>query len=216
VPAAASAGPTAAECPFSPEELLRRLAAGDAPAWEWLYSRYGPMVYAVAVRKLRESEARDVVQTVFVEVLRVLQQGARIDYLGGFLHKVAVRRTLDALKRRLTDENRNAPLDGSPADADEESRGGRQRADPKAEAPEARAVGDERDAKVRRLTEECFEGLSAPERMAAELLVGRMRGDHEKSWAEIRDEVKARHGKTINLARVFEKFRSAFSRHWKE
>jgi len=202
--------PVVKECPYPPEQLDAKLLARDAPAWNWLFGRYSPLIYAVAIKKLREDEAREVVQKVFVEFVRVLESGARIEFLGGFLHKVAVRRTLDVLKKRMTDESRQSSMDAG-SDADDR---GPQYADESAESPPDQVAGDERVVLVQRLTAECLDGLSPPERRAAELLVQRMRGEIELSWAEIREKVKGEYRKTINLARVFEKFRAAFARSW--
>lgn len=199
------------ECPYSNEVLIDRLKTRDGPAWDWLYGRFGPMVFAVAVKKLRESEARDVTQKVFVELLRVLEQGAQIQNLGGFLHKIAVRRTLDALKKQILEESRGRPIDGSGEDGESS---GPQIADGRAAAPSDGATADEDRVRIAELTAKVLEGLSPAERMAAELLVGRIRGDHELSWEEIREQVRGQHHKTVNLARVFEKFRSAFARGW--
>jgi DNA-directed RNA polymerase specialized sigma24 family protein len=205
--------PAVSECPYSAEDLPVRLRERDGKAWDWVYGRFGPMVYAVAIRKLRDAEARDVVQNVFVEFLRVLESGAQVRMLGGFLHKIAVRRTLDQLKKRLTEESRRSSMDGAAGDDDERS--GVQYADDRAAAPDEPSDDAEQQATVRELTLECMQGLPAAERMAAELLVARMRGDSELSWEEIREQVRAAHRKTVNLARVFEKFREAFSRKWR-
>lgn len=206
--------PVPIECPYPVELLSDKIRQRDGQAWNWVYGRFAPMVYAVAARKLREAEARDVVQNVFVEFLRVVEAGAEVKMLGGFLHKIAVRRTLDQLKRRLTDEGRRQSIDAG-SDSDDGERSAAQYADERAAAPGERADDAEQQTLVRSLTAECMAGLPAAEKMAAELLVERMRGDSELSWEDIREKVRAVHRKTVNLARVFDKFKEAFGRKWK-
>ena len=61
-------------------EALRRVARGDREALASLYDIHGDVVYGVLVQILRsESEARDLLHDVFVEVL---ERAARMDLAG--------------------------------------------------------------------------------------------------------------------------------------
>lgn len=72
------AGPQPAEVPSpSDEELMARITAKDTEALDLLYTRYSRLVFAIAVRTLRDkSEAEEVVQEVF---LSLYQKAAQFD-----------------------------------------------------------------------------------------------------------------------------------------
>ncbi len=62
-------GPMAGDDPGD-EELMRRLAAGNAEALGPLHGRYAGIVYGMAVRSLGPSAAEEVVQEVFLTIWR--------------------------------------------------------------------------------------------------------------------------------------------------
>ncbi|MCS6968172.1 MAG: RNA polymerase sigma-70 factor [Cytophagales bacterium] len=53
---------------LSDEELLQKLAAHDAKAFEAIYTRYARRLFAVAVRKVALETAQEIVQEVFVRL----------------------------------------------------------------------------------------------------------------------------------------------------
>jgi RNA polymerase sigma-70 factor (ECF subfamily) len=94
-------------------EVERRLhaglVAGEEAALTELYARYGPLVYAVAVRLVRDSAAaEDVVQDVFVQVWR---RPASYDPAAGtlraWLAMLARRRAIDAIRRSARQRRRS-------------------------------------------------------------------------------------------------------------
>jgi RNA polymerase sigma-70 factor (ECF subfamily) len=109
-----------------PEHCLHaRLLAGEESALVEVYERYGPLVYAVAVRLVRDpAAAEDVIQEVFVHVWR---RPASYDPASGtlqtWLAMLARRRAIDAIRRTARQQRRAAaeteavPAAPDPADA---------------------------------------------------------------------------------------------------
>jgi RNA polymerase sigma-70 factor (ECF subfamily) len=109
-----------------PDHRLRaRLVAGDEGALAEVYGRYGPLVFAVALRLVRDcATAEDVAQDVFVQVWR---RPAAFDPAAGplpaWLAMLARRRAIDAIRRaarqqRRADAERSAvPAGPDPAEA---------------------------------------------------------------------------------------------------
>ena len=102
---------------LSESAWLGRCRAGDRAAWRWLYDRYFPRVYRLALRLgAHEREAGDVCQEVFLRVFRslasfrgeaqfstwlyriVMNEAARVRRAGG------LRRTLASLLGRQPEE----------------------------------------------------------------------------------------------------------------
>jgi RNA polymerase sigma-70 factor (ECF subfamily) len=84
-----------------PEALVRRIARGDAGAFEALYDVMGPSVYGVARRVVRDPDrAEDVTQDAFLEVWR---KAPSFDDRRGsaktWLMTIAHRRAVDAVRR---------------------------------------------------------------------------------------------------------------------
>jgi RNA polymerase sigma-70 factor (ECF subfamily) len=98
--------------PMTPEgadgdaQLLDRLRRGEEPAMASLYDRYSRMVYAVALRVLRDAaSAEDVLQEVFLGVWRHPERFvATRGNLGGWLAVVARNRSIDMLRRKRPSE----------------------------------------------------------------------------------------------------------------
>jgi len=82
--------------------LLARIQARDHGAMSVLFDRYAALVYAVALRVLKDAgEAEDVMQEIFVQIWR--EPGAFISgrgSLGAWLTVVARNRSIDVLRRR--------------------------------------------------------------------------------------------------------------------
>lgn len=92
----------AAETTISDGELLRRyLQKREEPAFAELVARFGPLVYAVALRSLRDSHAaEDVFQATFLVLARDASKIRRPDSVAAWLHGTALRLAKKALSRR--------------------------------------------------------------------------------------------------------------------
>ena len=103
VPFGDTAGRRASEsaAPTSDEELMRRLATGEADALGPLYSRYVRLVFAIASQTLDHSAAEDLVQEVFLVVWR---KASTFDPSRGtfrpWLLEIAHTRVVNELRRR--------------------------------------------------------------------------------------------------------------------
>jgi len=81
--------------------LARRCAKGDAGAREELFRRHAPLVYRLAYRLVRNAtEAEDVLQEAFVEVLASIHGYRGEAPLRSWLCRIAVRRALRHRNRR--------------------------------------------------------------------------------------------------------------------
>ncbi|MHA6801953.1 RNA polymerase sigma factor [Salinifilum ghardaiensis] len=81
--------------------LARRIAAGDAAAFEIIVHRYAPGVRALALRMLDDRiEAEDVTQDVFVTAWRRIAELVEPAALRGWLFQIARRNCLIVLRRR--------------------------------------------------------------------------------------------------------------------
>jgi RNA polymerase sigma-70 factor (ECF subfamily) len=83
-------------------ELLGRCRAGDQGAWAELVERYSRYVYAIVVRgfRLRDDEAEDVFQDVFLRVYERLGTLRDDDALRPWIAQVARRICIDRLAER--------------------------------------------------------------------------------------------------------------------
>jgi RNA polymerase sigma-70 factor (ECF subfamily) len=82
-------------------ELVRLAQAGNREAFDQLVLRCEPMVFAVVLRRLRNrSEALEVTQDVFIQVLRKLNQLREPERFGGWLRRIAVRLAINRAVRR--------------------------------------------------------------------------------------------------------------------
>jgi RNA polymerase sigma factor (sigma-70 family) len=82
--------------------LLARFARlRDEEAFAELMSRHGPMVLGVSARMLRQQQdAEDVLQAVFLTLAARARALRRVRSVGGWLHNVAVRVSLNSLKMK--------------------------------------------------------------------------------------------------------------------
>ena len=82
-------------------ELVHLARAGNRDAFDRLVVLCEPMVFAVVLRRLRNrSEALEVTQDVFIQVLRKLGQLREPERFGGWLRKIAVRLAINRAVRR--------------------------------------------------------------------------------------------------------------------
>lgn len=84
------------------EDLVIRIAAGDAPAMRVLISRQLPRIMAVATRMLGDAgEAEDVAQETFLRVWRNADRWRRRNArFSTWVHRVAINLCYDRLRRR--------------------------------------------------------------------------------------------------------------------
>src|SRR5262245_3067085 len=82
-------------------ELVRLAQAGNRDAFNQLVQRTESMVFAVVLRRLRNrSEALEVTQDVFIQVLRKIHQLREPERFGGWLRRIAVRLAINRAVRR--------------------------------------------------------------------------------------------------------------------
>ncbi len=82
-------------------ELVCLARRGDREAFDQLVICCEPMVFAVVLRRLRNrSEALEVTQDVFIQVLRKLAQLREPQRFGGWLRRIAVRLAINRALRR--------------------------------------------------------------------------------------------------------------------
>ena len=80
--------------------LVRRAIDGDERAMRLLWARHAPRVDAVVRRLVPDpDEAADVAQEVWIQLFRALPAWRGESQFGTWLHRVAVNRTLNALRR---------------------------------------------------------------------------------------------------------------------
>ena len=111
-------------------DLVRRLQAGDARAFEDLVRRYQHRVFGVALRMLgRRADAEDVAQDVFLRVHRAIggfRGEARLStWLYGITSRLCLNRLASAERKRMRyddDAVMDAPSDASDAPAAMERR----------------------------------------------------------------------------------------------
>jgi RNA polymerase sigma-70 factor, ECF subfamily len=82
-------------------ELVRRAQGGSREAFDRLVRETEPMVFAVVLRRLRNrSEALEVTQDVFIQVLRKIGQLREPERFAGWLRRIAVRLAINRAIRR--------------------------------------------------------------------------------------------------------------------
>ena len=81
-------------------ELVRAAQENDRAAFGLLAERYERAVYATALRRLRNhAEAQELVQEVFVQALRKLNQLRTPECFGGWLRSITVRMAINRAAR---------------------------------------------------------------------------------------------------------------------
>lgn len=75
--------------------------AGDRLAFAQLYRRFGPVVHGIVLARVPRTEVDDVVQEIFVQVLRALPTLRDATKFGGWIARLARNRALDH-RRRVT------------------------------------------------------------------------------------------------------------------
>jgi RNA polymerase sigma factor (sigma-70 family) len=98
-------------CGTDTELLSRFVRSGDMVAFELLFWRHGPMVWAVCRRLLGNSpDAEDAFQATFLVLARKARSVGNGAALGGWLHRVARHTALNAQKSKSRRAAREQPL----------------------------------------------------------------------------------------------------------
>ena len=99
-------------------QLVRAAQAGDRNAFGQLIERYQSMVFAIALRRLRNyAEAQELSQDVFVQALQKIDQLQNPVCFGGWLRSITHRMAINRAIRRAPDIAFDpSTLDGSCAD----------------------------------------------------------------------------------------------------
>lgn len=96
--------------------VLRAAARGDMQAHGALYDQFSAPVYTLARRLVRRADiAEEILQEVFLDVIRRIGTYRNEAPFGAWLRRIAVNRCLMFL--RSSWEEKSAPLDGEPATA---------------------------------------------------------------------------------------------------
>jgi len=80
-------------------ELVRAAQTGDAASFEQLYSRYAPVVHAIALGRLPAPDADDVTQTVFITAWKKLQTLRDPAAFAGWVARIARNAAEDQRRR---------------------------------------------------------------------------------------------------------------------
>jgi RNA polymerase sigma-70 factor (ECF subfamily) len=81
--------------------LVERARAGDRTAYGELVRRFEPVVYAVALTRLRNAaEAQELTQEVFIHAMTKLDQLRDLPCFAGWLRQITVRMAINRLTRR--------------------------------------------------------------------------------------------------------------------
>lgn len=104
--------------------IIQRAIQGDETAMRSLWSRHAPHIDAV-VRRLVGNDldlAADIAQEVWIQIFRALPQYRGDSQFGTWAHRIAVNRTLNALRktRRLAKLETGVEEDSATVDADPE------------------------------------------------------------------------------------------------
>ena len=82
-------------------ELVQRARDGDRTAYGELVRRFEPVVYAVALSRLRNAaEAQELTQEVFIHAMTKLDQLRDLPCFAGWLRQITVRMAINRLTRR--------------------------------------------------------------------------------------------------------------------
>ena len=83
--------------------LIRRAIDGDERALRQLWSQYSPHIDAVVRRLVGDPElAADIAQEVWIQIFRALRTYRGDAQFSTWAHRIAVNRTLNALRKRRT------------------------------------------------------------------------------------------------------------------
>lgn len=88
-------------------ELVARSRAGDAAAFETIYRRHAPRIYALACRMAGSTEdGEDLLQEIFLQAYRKLESFKGDAALGTWLYRLALNHCLDYVRSRQAKMNK--------------------------------------------------------------------------------------------------------------
>jgi RNA polymerase sigma-70 factor (ECF subfamily) len=100
----------------SDDELIRAAADGGRSAFGELYQRYARLVHGILLARVPPAEAEDLVQDVFMQAMRRMNELRTIAAFRGWLAAIARRRAIDYYRERgmvqLTPDSRERAADG--------------------------------------------------------------------------------------------------------
>ncbi len=103
---------------LSDEQLSRRLAQGEAAAFDELYRRYSHRLGAYGSHLLGDAAAgEDVAQVALFKAYQALRGGARPEKVRSWLYRIAHNAALDSLERRVVPVSEPYPLEAAAPDA---------------------------------------------------------------------------------------------------
>ena len=101
--------------------LIRRAIEGDERAMRMLWAQHAPHVDAVVRRLVGDpDQAADVAQDVWIQIFRALPGYRGDSQFGTWAHRIAVNRTLNALRRIRRIEHAEIPIEDDVASIDSE------------------------------------------------------------------------------------------------
>src|SRR5512140_2475672 len=108
---------------MEPEHLvIRRAIDGDEGALRTLWTRHAPHIDAVVRRLVGDPDtAADVAQEVWIQIFRALPGYRGDSQFGTWAHRIAVNRTLNALRRTKRIASRETPIEDDSATVEHES-----------------------------------------------------------------------------------------------
>ncbi|HEX6536363.1 MAG TPA: sigma-70 family RNA polymerase sigma factor [Gemmatimonadaceae bacterium] len=102
--------------------LIRRAIDGDERALRQLWSRYSPHIDAVVLRLAGDPDlAADIAQEVWIQIFRALPSYRGDAQFGTWAHRIAVNRTLNALRRIRRIGKREVEIEDDTAVVEEDS-----------------------------------------------------------------------------------------------
>ncbi len=82
-------------------ETIRLAQQGDAAAFETIYRRFAPRVYAICLRMLHDpNDAEDALQQTFLHLLRTIQTFRGASAFSTWLHRLTINLVLMSLRRK--------------------------------------------------------------------------------------------------------------------
>jgi RNA polymerase sigma-70 factor (ECF subfamily) len=92
---------------YDEADLIKRLTEGDEQAFSMIFRRYRANIYTTAFRLTHSPfMAEDAVQEVFLKLWKGRKKASRIGSLKAYLHGIAGKVILDALRQKYRDKKR--------------------------------------------------------------------------------------------------------------
>jgi RNA polymerase sigma-70 factor (ECF subfamily) len=106
------------------QELIQRAIDGDERAMRRLWSQHAPHIDAVVRRLVGDpDQAADIAQEVWIQIFRALPSYRGESQFGTWAHRIAVNRTLNALRRTRRLERIETDIDEDTASVEPSSEG---------------------------------------------------------------------------------------------